>query len=395
MFNFVDSKLAPKVSCKSPATENYEVDNLISSNSLDRIRGFISYPSIKPPVDVEFVFLCPVNIHYIVLNTTVGNQKCSGIELFAKTEHLDYTSIGKSVYNAAGVIFCNSRKYSKYDSYPNFNTSFQKVFFKSDTFKYFLNATGIKVLIFRTDKSVPCLGSVEVWGIPSKTCSKVTVNTITKLATNRCTEFSPTQTIKTEEFIIPEDFKDDLTYEIMTIPMTLPCGKTIDQSTLEKHLESEKCFGRKPCDPFTGVKFNDSLKPVMNVALKSRIDMFMLQNSHRPELLTTKRILGRAISNSSESDTSRERMSVQCDDGDLEVAIANAKRSANFTIFTSDESNSTINKCGACKTESNFLYKIPCNHLFCRSCLLELCQSLVCSICNKSFVKNEVKKCYF
>lgn len=394
MFNFVDSKLAPKVSCKSPATDYYEVDNLISSKYMERIRGFISYPSIKPPVSIEFEFLCPVNIHYIVLNTTVGSQKCSGIELFAKSENLDYTSIGKSVYSAAGVIFYNSRKCSMSQLTPNFNTSYQLVFFKSHTFRSFMNATGIRVLIFRTDKSVPCLGSVEVWGIPSETCSKVTVNTITKLATGRCTEFSTEHIAKTEEFTIPEDFKDGLTYEIMSIPMTLPCGKTIDQSTLEKHVESEKCFGRKPCDPFTGIKFNDILKPVMNVALKCRIDMFMLQNSHRPELFDIKRVLGRAVNNSTESSTSK-RILVDSDDGDLEVAIANAKRSANFTNFTSDESNNTINKCYVCKTESNFLYKIPCSHLFCRSCLLELCQSSICSICDKTFVKNDVKKCYF
>jgi hypothetical protein len=34
---------------------------------------------------------------------------------------------------------------------------------------------------------------------------------------------------------IPEDFLDSITFEIMTVPMRLPCGKNIDQLTLEKH----------------------------------------------------------------------------------------------------------------------------------------------------------------
>lgn len=56
----------------------------------------------------------------------------------------------------------------------------------------------------------------------------------------------------------------------MSIPYTLPSGKTIDQSTLDKHIENENQFGRKPCDPFTGIKFSDTMKPVLNMPLKSR-----------------------------------------------------------------------------------------------------------------------------
>ncbi|CAH1115055.1 unnamed protein product [Psylliodes chrysocephalus] len=390
MINFLDSKFIPKVNCKTPSTESYEVDNLISSKYTDKIRGFISYPSFKPPVEVEFEFICPVNMHYIILNTTVGNQRCNGIELFAKTNDLSYTSIGKCIFDNPGVVFCNSRKYSKSKLPPNFNNEFHLSFFKSNTFKYFLNATGIKILIFRTNKSVPCILSAETWGIPSKFCSQKTIDTINKLA-NKSILPQISSDVNTEEFRIPEDFRDELTCEIMTLPMTLPSGKTVDQTTLEKHLQSEKSFGRKPCDPFTGIKFTTTLKPVVNAALKSRIDMFIFQNSHREELRNVKRTLGGNASIFPES--SGQKRTLDSDNSDLEQAIANAKRSKHFVNFTTDESAKS--KCLSCNEISIFLYKLPCDHFYCRSCLLKVCETLKCLSCGKSFVKNDVQKCNF
>ncbi|KAJ8946294.1 hypothetical protein NQ314_008919 [Rhamnusium bicolor] len=284
MFNFLDTKLTPKITCKFPTMDNYEVDNLISENYVNRMRGFIAYSAIKPPVDMEIEFICPVNIHYIILNTTVGSQKCSGIEIFAKNSKINFTSICRAVYNNQGVVFCNSRKYSGAKLPPNFNSNFHLAFFKSNTFKCFLNASAIRIVIFRTEKSVPCLGSVEVWGTTSTSCSVITTQTVNRIMEKLITNSNSTSNVKVDEFKIPEDFKDDLTYEIMSIPMTLPSGKTVDQNTLEKHINNEISFGRKACDPFTGIKFTDKIKPVLNMALKSRIDMFLLQNSHREEI---------------------------------------------------------------------------------------------------------------
>ncbi|CAH1185381.1 unnamed protein product [Phyllotreta striolata] len=378
MLNFTNPCLLPKVVCKTPSTDDYGAENLISPNYTDKMRGFISYPSIKPPVEIEFNFICPVNMHYIVLNTTVGNQRCSGIELFAKTDETDYLSIGKCVYDNPGIVFCNSRKYSKTNPPPNIDGLFNLSFFKSNTFRCFLNATAVKICIFKTNKSVPCMSSVEVWGTPSRQCSKTTVNTVTKLASKNKT--IPEKLATEEKFVIPEDFKDDLTFELMSMPMTLPSGKTVDQSTLEKHLQTEKSFGRKPCDPFTGVKFNENLKPVMNAGLKSRIDMFVLQNSHREGFLATNKwILG--------GDSIKPSAPKRLLDDDLDSAIAEAKRSKHFIDFTN-----SVNKCSSCETVINFLYRLPCEHFFCRDCLLKICETLKCSNCYRDFARNEIVK---
>ncbi|XP_030761899.1 RING finger protein 37 [Sitophilus oryzae] len=395
MFNFLDPKLLPKISCKSPSTDHYEVENLISSNYADKSRGFIAYPSIKPPVEIEIEFLCNINIFYIVLNTTVGNLQCSGIEIYAKTPNTTYVSISKGIFNNKGAIFCNSRKYSKENPPPAYNSDYFLCFFKSNMFRTFLNASFLKILIFKTEKSTPCLSSVEVWGQPSKACSFNTVQTVYKLMglKNKTNNLdTPKTTASDDNFVVPDDFKDDLTHELMTIPYTLPSGHTIDQSTLEKHNKNEESFGRKPGDPFTGLKFNNVLKPILNVSLKSRIDMFLLQNSHRSETFGLKRSLRSC-------DFKRKKLK-ECDDAEnpsssgegLDLLIQSVKDKKDFVSFVESE-NSTERTCILCENKIEYVYQLPCLHYYCRKCLLNICKSCICSKCNGVFTKNQVVKC--
>lgn len=64
----------------------------------------------------------------------------------------------------------------------------------------------------------------------------------------------------------------------MVLPMLLPSGMSVDNSTLEEHQKREATWGRAPNDPFTGVPFTSTSQPVPNPQLKSRIDHFLLQN---------------------------------------------------------------------------------------------------------------------
>ncbi|TRZ03160.1 hypothetical protein DNTS_014549 [Danionella cerebrum] len=75
----------------------------------------------------------------------------------------------------------------------------------------------------------------------------------------------------------PEEFLDPLTQELMVLPMILPSGMIIDQSTLEEYEKREATWGRVPNDPFTGVPFSQSSKPLPNPLLKSRIDRLVLR----------------------------------------------------------------------------------------------------------------------
>lgn len=77
---------------------------------------------------------------------------------------------------------------------------------------------------------------------------------------------------------VPEDFLDPITQEVMVLPMLLPSGMSVDNSTLEEHQKREATWGRAPNDPFTGVPFTSSSRPVPNPQLKNRIDHFLLKN---------------------------------------------------------------------------------------------------------------------
>lgn len=63
----------------------------------------------------------------------------------------------------------------------------------------------------------------------------------------------------------------------MLLPMLLPSGVSVDNSTLEEHQKREATWGRAPNDPFTGVPFTPSSQPLPNPQLKCRIDQFLLQ----------------------------------------------------------------------------------------------------------------------
>ncbi|KAM6964862.1 RING finger protein 37 [Aplochiton taeniatus] len=76
---------------------------------------------------------------------------------------------------------------------------------------------------------------------------------------------------------VPEEFLDPLTQEVMSLPMLLPSGASVDNSTLEEFQKREASWGRAPNDPFTGVPFTASSQPLPNPLLKCRIDHFLLR----------------------------------------------------------------------------------------------------------------------
>lgn len=102
-----------------------------------------------------------------------------------------------------------------------------------------------------------------------------------------------------ESVTIPEDFLDPVTLELMSMPMLVPSGQTVDQYTLDKHNTEEAKWGRPPNNPFTGVAFSQNSKPVPNTALKTRIDRFLLQKSDSLPLVA--RTLGSSSGSSKNS----------------------------------------------------------------------------------------------
>ncbi|MCI4380949.1 hypothetical protein PGIGA_G00245800 [Pangasianodon gigas] len=138
--------------------------------------------------------------------------------------------------------------------------------------------------------------SLAVWGVPARCCSLSELEQFQKahfdslqpklssfsfLSPVSTSARSPRPENPSSERTIPEEFLDPLTQELMVLPMILPSGMVVDNSTLEEYQKQEAAWGRMPNDPFTGVPFTKDSKPLPNPLLKSRIDSLLLQTGHK------------------------------------------------------------------------------------------------------------------
>lgn len=326
--------------------------------------------------------------------------------------------------------------------------------------------------------SVPCIGAVEVFGQPAQNSGTFVMNYATLISSRLKEEkqevpnglytlleaggqapcvssmegpslatltgtSSANGTSSLNEHV-PEDFIDPITLTIMSLPVLLPSGTTIDQTTLERHIESEKSWGRPPSDPFTGLLLGSKVIP--NAALKCRIDNFLLSSDVSVSNLgrtvgslldyrsTTKvkvnsikkgsklqknyqlvqKISGgnkRTVTvNESDGSQAPDRKRQKTDDLDkaLEEAL-NARRQP--PIFNHNLSVSSLVKTYGSKSnekkcdtdeishagcphqgQDSILFQLPCQHVICRRCLTGAVENNQCPSCKRSFDKNNVAR---
>lgn len=306
LLNFCDPRLRPEIKCSTISTEGYEVTNLTN----DSCKGFLAYSCIKPPVDIDITFLCDIRINHILIWPSVGSQKSSGFQLYCRNtnDHDTYSLLSSGFLSPsdAGLLFYSSDIDPVKIPAP---ANFLKRYIKISTRYLNTYVRVLRVTICKTEKSVPALGKIEVWGTVSPRCGKdIVANVHTLWTEHQAVLPLPITEYKTEttsanttgrqedktKFEIPESFLDPITLELMTQPITLPSGNVIDQTTLEKYERNEAIWGRSLSDPFTGIVFNENHKPIMATALKSRIDKFLLDNSTLDEIKSTPRVLGHA-----------------------------------------------------------------------------------------------------
>ncbi|KAG0724858.1 RING finger protein 37 [Chionoecetes opilio] len=164
----------------------------------------------------------------------------------------------------------------------------------------------VKSIIVRiqntAERGPPVLHCLEVWGQPGISTNKnkrrellkqwmaykpvAVVKPVVPRLYNSNPEENKTEKSHNEELInrelleVPEDFLDPLTCDVMTVPLLLPSGNSIDAHTLDRYIAGEATWGRPASDPFTGVPFRGGKQPAPNVALKARIDRQALHLSH-------------------------------------------------------------------------------------------------------------------
>jgi hypothetical protein len=430
------------------STDGYEVTNLVSSDVEEARKGFLAYHAIKPPVTITINFCCRVNISHVILWAQVGCQKSTGFEIYAnyasgtKPEEYQKAAFGYLENTEMGIIFYRRVNYQECLKSAKHLNSFAWKAFPGRTCFFLNNAGGLQIKIIKTKSSVPALARVEVWGKPSKFCDEAVqrkifelwTHTIPKKETVCCEPENQLQIDSDGEFEIPEEFLDSITCTIMAVPFILPCGKVVDQSTLDKHGQHEAKWGRLPSDPFTGKIFTENNKPIPATALKACIDKFLIEHSDRQELASVPRTTGRkkksVVHNIRFSTVPSARIkpstSVGCPVEDKEVTYVGVSEDVCQSIpkrpryrvdakemlcvesheealdqslssavestlvglptFTRFNSHIAIQQCAVCKS-GKVLFKLPCKHFLCRVCLVmkKEFSDLSCSDCKACF----------
>lgn len=182
LLNFCDKCLRTDVTCSTINSEGYEVTNLVNDSN----KGFLAYYAIKPPVYIDFSFICNIKISYIIIWPQVGAQKSCGFQLSVKTTNIKnepFIDISTAFIKKEeqGVFFYRRDLQNSADIFPPPN--FAKRYIKTLDITNFV--CSLRIGILKTENSVPALGKIEIWGQASPRCGKDVVSNVMALWSNK------------------------------------------------------------------------------------------------------------------------------------------------------------------------------------------------------------------
>lgn len=314
------------------------------------------------------------------------------------------------------------------------------------------NATAVRIVLCQMlHGSVPSVAKLVIWGRPARSCCTERYREIMSTSkprrdfhdrpgcssatseaceSNKKTEIDdlPAQD-NGEESLVPQEFLDPLTFDIMRNPVLLPSGHTIDGMTLEKHISSQAERGKIASDPFTGIVFGDSSRPIPNAKLKERLDKYFYQrnknnsgktlqidhsitetNSKFKELY--KRKLGHECSRpckkfksefqnppmtfyDSNSLSSHEATLSSSLGASLSKVLPQNVAERRLCIRSNAFSILYCSKCNVYLTTAITQYQLPCDHVICGKCLREPSNKQNrCPACDAAFESKHVRRVY-
>uniref|UniRef100_I3KDG2 U-box domain containing 5 n=1 Tax=Oreochromis niloticus TaxID=8128 RepID=I3KDG2_ORENI len=300
--------------CNKLCADGYDVTNLVSADPALRSRGFKLEYFLRPPVQVTLKFgfqveLCRVDVDLQAQQwseVTPGEPQQRGCMF----KHQTNTESSNSEPEFKLVARCELKEetkvcFTRSNFYPRAPFLSLPPPQPANCLQEELWSRGLLSLgaVTKLRVTMPYGGaasslglkSLTVWGQPARCCPAEEVERIKKVheASERRLQqpafFAPpirqnyVNIDVCQYFVyfgshsIPEEFLDPLTQEVMMLPMLLPSGVSVDNSTLEEYQKREATWGRPPNDPFTGVPFTSTSQPLPNPQLKSRIDHFLLQ----------------------------------------------------------------------------------------------------------------------
>lgn len=347
--NFCRGMLGTRITCDKVSADGYEAENLILTG-LDSTghKGFMTEAFVRPPVNLALHFAANINIDKVIICARVGMQRVEAVELFLNCTRVQCYSVGEFTIQAphSQCLYTNAGSASSSDTQifcfrnPHFQPRAPYAALVPASSRLgdqecvvtelrarppadLEHVSHLSVRLTRTQGTcVPAVGWIEVWAQPATTCPhQLAAEIINAHKTlmdgghsnlyRTCSPGSlfqptsvelPSTTGKSKDQIvitrapqyesIPEEFLDPLTAEVMSLPLLLPSGHTVDQRSLDRHNHSQAQWGRPPSDPYTGIAFTDTSKPLANSALKLRIDQFLLRHGDLPEVASAGRTIG-------------------------------------------------------------------------------------------------------
>ncbi|XP_067838174.1 RING finger protein 37 [Heptranchias perlo] len=323
----------PRIECNKVCADGYEVSNLISADPVKRECGFRAECFVKPPIYATISFPFNVEICRIDIVVSTGFQSSFGLAIHTCTtgkKNMTWNEISTQNSQLAGQAYSDndvftlvgkaklkkqnkvSFRHKAFQPKPPFN-ELQPAAVDDNTLvqdmwnkRHFSlkNINHLRISITHVlGGTLPCLRRVDIWGQPAWSCPRKVIESVFKVhqqykagrsiptVKQENVSFAPSSSAPSDSLQpgssgppmttanIPEEFLDPITSEIMVLPMLLPCGKVIDQSTLDKYSQSEAVWGRVPNDPFTSVPFSRHSKPVPHPTLKARLDHFLLHTT--------------------------------------------------------------------------------------------------------------------
>ncbi|KAI6656583.1 RING finger protein 37 [Oopsacas minuta] len=286
-------------SCNCVYVAEYEPQNLISSTPVLRSYGFRAERYVRGSVIVNIdlsSMKIPFSIAAIVMRGAMRENTSFVADVFVSDGDLE-KSIGRlsfggpnrsspigslvrdrgvCVFDLASVVRGSYISEALVLNKISQSVNMQNTFFIRRTVK----GVSVKMNNLRGGISAG-LHWLEIWSecrmepyvISPSLPSLYTGTEIRNLYSSKEGIISTPPTSKVEPTCVPEEtpheFIDQLTYELMKNPVTLPSGNTVDMESIRKLLNQDK----PPIDPFTGLSLGQ-FTPVTNIILRDKISKF-------------------------------------------------------------------------------------------------------------------------
>lgn len=360
---------------------------------------------IRPPVNIKIYFKKAIKLDKIIIMSKLNTHNTNGFVISTsiddhnancKFSKITYKQISKVINEESNKLIINKyifqRRVFNNDT-NNLDTKIQ--YFSTNCMKYLNSIHSINIELIRTANSTSaCIKALNIFG------NLVDNHDIKHECINEIASCSNIKEKLSNE--IPVEFLDEITHEIMTMPILLPSGHIVDQTSLDKYFDEQRLLNSnfKPNDPFTRIEFNNiTYKPIINDKLKARINHYLLNN--KPNLSLTSSNVQKSCLSYNESKSSKRKFETNEEifkelvkPKIIELNMNNEKIEQNATTSITNCLNKRVKieviECCCCLNRNNLnLYEIStCKHVYCRDCIFKL--NNLCLICKNKFLNSQV-----